>query len=136
MKKDFVPLFDYSRMHFEENTTFAEINGKWVDLSLEEQTVTLKVYTKDLTIYTEDLVKIYKNNSKFEAEIGVANKTVTFEISDRVYTRLSDGNGTVKLAINLNPGNYTVKTMFNGTTIENNIEALPTLMAENLIKYF
>ena len=40
------------------------------------------------------------------------------------------------MAINLNPGNYTIKTTFNGTTIENNIELLPTLIADNLVKYY
>ena len=136
MKKEFVPIFGYSRLHFEENTTFAEINGKWTDLTSEDQTVTLKVYTKDLVIYTEDLVKIYKNDSNFIANVGVSNTTVNFEINGVNYTRLSDENGTAKMSINLNPGNYTIKTTFNGTTVENTITVLPTLIAENLIKYY
>ena len=40
------------------------------------------------------------------------------------------------MAINLGPGNYTIKTTFNGTTVENTIEVLPTLYADNLVKYF
>ena len=80
MKKDFVPILEDSRLHNEKNTVFIERNGTWVDLALESKTTTLKVYTKDLTIYTEDLVKIYKNDSKFEANVGVANENVTFEI--------------------------------------------------------
>ena len=40
------------------------------------------------------------------------------------------------MAINLNPGNYTIKTTFNGTTVENTVTVLPTLIAENLVKYF
>ena len=136
MKKDFVPIILNSRLHVEKNTTFIEKNGEWIDLTLESKTTTLKVYTKDLTIYTQDLVKIYKNASKFEAGIAVANETVTFEINGVNYTRLSDENGTARIAINLNPGNYTIKTTFNGTTVENNIEVLPTLIAQNLVKYY
>lgn len=136
MKKLNVPLVLNSRLHFERNTTFVEINGEWVDIALENKTATLKVYTKDLAIYTEDLVKIYKNDSNFEANIGEVNGTVTFEINGVNYTRISDENGTVNLAINLNPGNYTIKTTFNGISVENNIEVLPTLIAENLVKYF
>ena len=96
----------------------------------------LKVYTVALPIYTEDLVKIYKNDSRFEANIGVANETVTFEINGRNYTRVSDENGSASIAINLNPGNYTIKTTYNNNTVENSITVLPTLIAENLVKYY
>ena len=87
-------------------------------------------------IYTQDLVKIYKNDSKFEANISAANETVTFEINGRNYTRVSDDNGTAKMAINLGPGNYTIKTTYNNFTAENTIKVLPTLYADNLVKYF
>ena len=89
-----------------------------------------------MDIYTQDLEKIYKNDSKFEAKIGVANEPVIFEINGKNYTRTSDENGTARMAINLSPGNYTVKTTFNNTTVENSIAVLPTLIAENLVKYF
>ena len=105
-------------------------------MALESKTATLKVYTKNLAIYTEDLVKIYKNASKFEANVGAANENVTFEINGVNYTRVSDENGTAKLAINLYPGNYTIKTSFNDTSVENNITVLPTLIADNLVKYY
>ena len=111
-------------------------DGVWKDLSLQNRTVSLKVYTKDLTIYTEDLVKIYKNDSKFEANVGAANETITFEINGANYTRVSDENGTARISINLNPGNYTIKTTFNGTSVENSIEVLPTLIGQNILKYF
>ena len=136
IKKDFVPLIVSSRQNFEKNTTFMEQNGEWVDLALESITATLKVYTKDLAIYTQDLIKIYKNDSKFEADISVANETVIFELNGVNYTRTSDENGTARIAINLNPGNYTIKTTFNGTTVENTITVLPTLIAQNLVKYY
>ena len=136
MTKNSLPLLNYSKIYYKANTSFYNNGHGWKDASLENVTAILKVYTKDLAIYTEDLVKIYKNDSMFEANIAVANETVTFEINGRNYTRLSDENGTAKMAINLNPGNYTVKTTFNGTTVENNITVLPTLIADNLVKYF
>ncbi|MBR5954303.1 MAG: hypothetical protein IK021_02625, partial [Methanobrevibacter sp.] len=52
------------------------------------------------------------------------------------YTRVSDENGTARIAINLSPGEYTIQTTFNGTTVENSISVFPTLYAENLVKYF
>ncbi|WP_296888013.1 hypothetical protein [uncultured Methanobrevibacter sp.] len=92
--------------------------------------------TVDDKIITHDLVKIYKNESKFEAYIEISNETVSFKINGITYNRTTDENGTAKIAINLNPGNYTIETIFNGTSVENNIEVLPTLIAQNLIKYF
>ena len=40
------------------------------------------------------------------------------------------------MTINLGPGNYAVKTTFNGTTVENTITVLPTLIGEDLVKYY
>ena len=136
MNKSLAIQFSGSRQHYLENQTFINFGEGWKDLALENKTISLKVYTKDLAIYTEDLVKIYKNDSKFESNIGVANETVTFEINGGSYSRISDENGTARMAINLNPGNYTIKTTFNGTTVENSIVVLPTLIADNLVKYF
>ena len=131
-----VPKSVLSRLHYLANTSQYLQNGDWVDASVNNETCVLKVYTVALAIYTEDLVKIYKNDSQFEAEIGAANETVTFEINGGTYNRTSDENGTAKMAINLGPGDYTIKTTFNGTTVENTITVLPTLIADNLVKYF
>ena len=125
------------RTHAEPHVSFASNDGvEWKDLAEYNYTAMIKVYTINLDIYTEDLVKIYKNTSNFEANIGVANETVIFEINGRNYTRISDENGTASMTINLGPGNYTIKTTFNGTTVENTITVLPTLIADNLVKYF
>ena len=126
-----------SRVHYTKNLSFISVDEvNWKDGYKLGQIACLKVYTLDLPIYTQDLVKIYKNDSKFEANIGAANETVTFEINGRNYTRTSDENGTASIAINLGPGNYTIKTTFNGTTVENTITVLSTLIADNLVKYY
>ena len=36
----------------------------------------------------------------------------------------------------MEPGEYDIKTTFKGTTVQNTIKILPTLIAENLVKYF
>ena len=122
----------------QQNVSFASYDGvNWIDLSIKEKAVAiLKAYTLDLPIYTENLVKIYKNASQFEANVGVANETVIFEINGGRYTRTSNENGTVKMTINLNPGNYTIKTTYNNFSVENTITVLPTLIADNLVKYY
>ena len=125
------------RNHAEPNISYVSNDSvKWENLNESELAVIIKVYTVALPIYAEDLVKIYKNDSQFEANIGVASEKVTFEINGVNYTRNSNENGSAKMTINLGPGNYTIKTAFNGTTVENNIEVLPTLIAENLVKYY
>ena len=136
MTKNSVPIIVYSRLHYKENVSFVDDGDGWEDFALYNYTACLKVYTKDLTIYTDDLVKIYKNESQFKAIIGAANETVTFEINGMNYTRTTNENGTAKLNINLGPGNYTIKTTYNNITVENSIEVLPTLIGNNLVKYF
>ena len=113
------------------------INDEWKNLD-SSQTVSLKVYAKDsdLVLQTENLVKIYKNESQFDAFVGAANETVLFEINGGNYTRTSNENGVARMNINLNPGNYTIKTTYGNLTTLNTIEVLPTLIAEDLVKTF
>ncbi|WP_296884624.1 hypothetical protein [uncultured Methanobrevibacter sp.] len=66
----------------------------------------------------------------------MANETVVFEIMGIKYPRISDENGTASLAINLRPGNYTIKTTYKNFTVENNVHVISTLIAQNLVKYF
>ena len=140
--------------HSSPNQSFISPDGvNWIDLYYVHETlyqkdgyvmykkfsnasVCLKAFTVDLDIYAKDMVKIYKNDSKFEANVGENNASVSFEINGINYTRLSDENGTAKLNINLNPGNYTIKTSYGNRSIENNIEVLPTLIGKNLVKYY
>ena len=89
-------------------------------------------------IESNDLTKYYQNASKFEAKIYnkdgsiAANKTVTFNVNGVFYTRTTDENGTVKLAINLKPGNYTITTMYDGLSVGNKVCVLPTLETADL----
>ena len=136
MTKKTVPVIEKSRQHYLENASFVNYGAGWYDLIKDDTTVSLKVYTIEGVILAEDLVKIYKNASKFEAKIGAANQEVNFTINGATYTRISDENGTASISINLGPGNYTIETTFNGTTVKNNVEVLPTLIAENLVKYY
>ncbi len=87
-------------------------------------------------IISDDLIKIYKNDSQFIVDVGEADVYVNFEINGIKYYRTTNENGTAKMAINLNPGNYTIKTSYCDTTVENMVTVLPTLMANNLLKYF
>ena len=138
-KSNNVPFQDRSRQHLLPEMSYVSSDGNtWIDYTTQNRTICLKVYTVDSKnqIITEDLIKVYKNESAFVADIGQENKNLTFEINGKTYSRISDENGIAKIAINLNPGNYTIKTTFDGSTVENNVIVVPTLIAQNLVKYF
>ena len=47
MKKKSIPTLSFSRQHYLKNTTFVNYGDGWKDISLENRTVSLKVYTKN-----------------------------------------------------------------------------------------
>ena len=89
-------------------------------------------------IVQSDLTKYYLNASKFQATIYDKNgslavgKNVTFNIYGVFYTKTTDSNGVVSLAINLRPGEYIITTMYEGLAVGNNIVVLPTLVTRDL----
>ena len=89
-------------------------------------------------IVQSDLTKYYLNTSKFQATIYDKNgslavgKNVTFNINGVFYTKTTDSNGVVSLAINLRPGEYIITTMYEGLAVGNNIVVLPTLVTSDL----
>ena len=89
-------------------------------------------------IVQSNLTKYYLNASKFQATIYDKNgslavgKNVTFNINGVFYTKTTDSNGVVSLAINLRPGEYIITTMYEGLAVGNNIIVLPTLVTRDL----
>ena len=89
-------------------------------------------------IVQSDLTKYYLNASKFQTTIYDKNgslavgKNVTFNINGVFYTKTTDSNGVVSLAINLRPGEYIITTMYEGLAVGNNIVVLPTLVTRDL----
>lgn len=92
-----------------------------------------------LYINAENLVKYYKNDSQFVVKTLLnSQKNVTFKINGVSYLRNVD-EGYAKLNINLNPGVYTIEIMgdsFYYDTFTKKITVLPTLVGDNLIKYY
>ena len=91
-------------------------------------------------IQSSDLVKYYRNESQFvvtiygkDGKVVGAGENVTFNINGVFYTRTTNESGQVKLNINLQPGNYTITTMYNDCFIGNNVEVLPVLTASDLV---
>ena len=133
-----LPLLENSRQHFQKNHSLVYQNNTWKDLYYNTATASIKIYAqKNIPdLKTNNLVKYYRNGTQFTADIGTGGKTVIFEINGNNYTRTSNEKGIATININLNPNNYTIKTTFNDITVQNDIEVLPTLIGDNLVKYY
>ena len=137
----------YKRDTDENGTARLNINLRLANYILtainpvNNETKGFNVLVKSL-IETNDLTKYFQNASKFEATIYnqdgslAINKTVEFNINGAFYKRDTDENGTVSLAINLRPGNYSITTTYDGLSIGNNVNVLPTLKTEDLSMNF
>ena len=133
----------YTRETNENGTAKLNINLKPGNYTLtaynsvtgEEQG--FNVLVKSL-ILTSDLTKYYQNESKFQATIYdkngslAVNQSVTFNINGKLYTRPTNENGIVSLAINLKPGEYIITTLFEGLEVSNIVKVLPTLITGDL----
>ena len=99
---------------------------------------TIKVLSK---LNASDIQKYYRNGTQYTVlvlddngnPVG-AGVEVKFNINGVFYTRKTDSNGVAKLNINLLEGNYTITTEYEGCLISNNIEVLPVLITDDLIK--
>ena len=90
-----------------------------------------------------DLVKYYRNTSQYSVKIiggdgkaVGAGESVTFNINGVLYTRQTDANGTAKLNINLQSGDYIITAEYKGCLVSNSIKVLPVLTASDItMKY-
>ncbi len=106
-------------------------------------TVNITVKPKsDVNIVAENVTKYYGGPERFVANIydselnPIVNKSVNITINGITYTRNTDVNGTVSLAINLGSGTYNVTTTVNNTTVESSITVLSTAIGKDITKYY
>lgn len=124
------------------DTPESPVENDTTDIPVENPTEGDNETTITSPIVTEDLEMFYKNGTRYEVTIidsngnPLANQTVTITINGIDYTRITNENGIASLAINLNPGIYTVTATFNGTSINSTITVLSTLTSDNVIKYY
>jgi predicted outer membrane repeat protein len=96
----------------------------------------------DVVIVAENVTKYYSGPERFVANIydpegnPLVNKSVNITINGVTYTRTTDDNGTVSLAIRLGSGTYTVTTTVDNTTVESSITVLSTVKGSDLTKYY
>lgn len=135
----------YQRKTDENGTAKLDINlpsGEYILTA--NNPLTGEMYSNTITVLTSiygfDIVKYYKNDTQYYATFvnatggPLANESVSFNINGVFYTRTTNENGTARLDINLNPGNYiiTARNPINGEFHSNNIGVLPTIFGNDL----
>ena len=105
-------------------------------------TVNITVNKNTLNITAEDLTKYYKDSEKFAVTVtdargqAVSNKTVEITINGVTYNRTTDENGTAKLNINLNSGEYPVSVAVDDIMVNSTVTVKSTIDAADVIKIF
>ena len=105
--------------------------------------VDITVYPKsDVVLIAENVTKYYRGPERFVANVydsesnPIANKTVSITINRITYTRITDENGTVSLAINLGSGTYEAITQVDSTSVKSSITVLSTVNGSDITKYY
>ena len=94
-----------------------------------------------LVLSAEDTTLYYKNGTTFDVSVtddgkAVAGVEVTFTVNGAEYVRVTDSEGVAHIAINLNPGVYSITASYNGLSITRNVTVLPTISSDDLTKYY
>ncbi|MBO6275751.1 MAG: Ig-like domain repeat protein, partial [Methanobrevibacter sp.] len=114
----------------------------------DQKTVSASIVKeRSLVITAPDVVKYFSGSDRFIVYTkdndgnNISGIEVKITINGKTYTRTSS-DGKASLALNLNSGNYTVKVEFAGNgefkpqTINANVEVLPTIYANDVLKVF
>lgn len=99
----------------------------------------------DFSLETKDLSMYYKNGTRYEVtvmqgDLPVENASVIINICGINYTRTTNIDGKASLAINLNPGNYSIYSLYdygsNAIQLNSDIEVLPTISGNDIVKIY
>ena len=97
---------------------------------------------------SDNVIIYYKNGTQWVITLydsngnPLANQNISFIINGGIYYRVTDEFGKAYLNINLNPGNYSITSIYNGdglyagTNVTNNIIVLPTISGSDVVKYY
>jgi hypothetical protein len=95
------------------------------------------------TITGEDVVKTFKNDTQYYATFydnygnPLVDSDVSFNINGVFYNRKTNENGTARLNINLNSGEYTLTAIHqNGLMYSNRINVLPSISGSDITKFY
>ena len=102
----------------------------------------------NVSIDINDFEMYYKNGTKLTGKLldnnsnPIINQTVSITINGILYNRTTDGNGTFKMNINLDPNAYNFTVAYNGSDIYNSafknakVTVLSVIESYDLVKYY
>ena len=102
----------------------------------------------NVSIDINDFEMYYKNGTKLTGKLldnnsnPIINQTVNITINGILYNRTTDGNGTFKMNINLDPNVYNFTVAYNGSDIYNSafknakVTVLSVIESYDLVKYY
>ena len=102
----------------------------------------------NVSIDINDFEMYYKNGTKLTGKLldnnsnPIINQTVSITINGILYNRTTDGNGTFKMNINLDPNVYNFTVAYNGSDIYNSafknakVTVLSVIESYDLVKYY
>ena len=103
--------------------------------------------TEDVTVLStliaKDIKKYYGAGTKYSATfldsngIPLANVQVSIVVNGKVYSKRTNANGVVGMAVNLNPGTYRITSTdpITGLTVTTTFKILATISSSNLQKF-
>ena len=113
----------------ERMSTHEKLSNTLVVNSLLTENKNIELYYRNGTGYT---VKVIKQ----DGSVAGAGEIVTFNINGVFYERKTNENGTARLNLNLDPGEYVITADYKGCKVSNKIKVLPVLYASDLTKKF
>lgn len=99
----------------------------------------------EYSLETKDLSLYYKNGTRYEVtvmqgDLPVGNASIIINVCGVNYTRTTNADGKASLAINLNPGNYSIYSLYdyglNSIQLNSDIEVLPTILGNDIVKIY
>ena len=112
------------------------------------ETFNITLNKGDLILNAENIIMFFRNGTQYIVTVTdingklLSDLNITITVNGVPYNFTTNENGTAKLDINLNPGNYTLETLFNGNekfnknNITTNLTVLTTIVGNDLTKYF
>lgn len=111
-------------------------------------TINFYILKDDVLLNTSDIFMYYSDGTRYIVNLidtlsnPIFNQTIYITVNGITYTRITDENGTVSMAINLLPKTYSIVAYYNGsskyhnTTIITDITINSTIISSDLIKYY
>lgn len=130
-------LIKTDSMNYSGKINYTADKTGFLNITFKNNEINIAVDSKN-TIISNDLTKYYADTITYKVNVydlfgKVVGKTVQFKINTKNYNVKTDKNGVAKLKLNLKPGTYTVKTVYDNIVKTNKITVKKTIITKNIV---